>query len=80
MLFERQRYSKIQPKDWISNDMKNRRLENTDYLKIQNYCQTLYELLKHYDNKETVKKCHLILNKIVLHNQIIELLILLLMR
>jgi hypothetical protein len=66
MMFELQRYSKIQPKDWFSNDMKNRRLENADYLKIQNYYQTLYELLKHYDNKETVKKFHLILNKIVL--------------
>ena len=44
--------SKIPLKDWFSNDMTNQKIEITDYLKIQNNYQNLYELLKDYNNSD----------------------------
>ena len=46
------RYSKIPHKDWFSNDMTNQKIEITEYLKIQNNYQNLYELLKDYNNSD----------------------------
>ena len=44
--------SNIPHKDWFSNDMTNENIEITDYLKIQNNYQNLYELLKDYNNSD----------------------------
>ena len=44
------RNSKIPHKDWVSNDMTNQKIEISNYLKIQNNYQNLYELLKDYNN------------------------------
>ncbi len=46
------RKSKIPHKDWFSNDMTNQKIQMTDYLKIQNNYQNLYELLKDYNNSD----------------------------